>query len=231
MRSERFSRMKPVILLIAIVGMGGCTREKVNGSSEPPASFGKVERNALGCADISGLYAWPPVQGETRSLSLTNEKFMSGGSLQPIKVSLSNPGQIWLSGATGGKALVVRTRYASADLIARGELTQHWSRADISRLSISCRGKWITMDGETIVGDSSDKSGRQESSSEGLKMARLRDGSLAFGQWVRYSGRRDSINIFGAELANFRVGDIVSWNWARLSRVADSGNVDGKGAK
>jgi hypothetical protein len=54
-------------------------------------------------------------------------------------------------------------------------------------------------------------------------MARLRDGSLAFGQWMRYSSRRNSIDIFGAELANFPAGDVVSWNWARLSKIGDSG--------
>ena len=205
------------------MGLAGCTRDKVNGSADPPASFGKVERNLLGCADLSGLYAWPPVEGATRSLSLTNEKLGAGGTLLPIKVSLSNQAQIWLSGAIEGRALLVRTRYANAELIARGALSDNWSSTAISRLLLSCKGAWISMDGETIVNDSADRSGRRGSSSEGLKMARLHDGSLAVGQWVRYSGRRNSIDIFGAELANFPAADVVSWDWARLARVGDSG--------
>lgn len=229
--SRIFQGWGALALLVAIMSLGGCTRERMNGSAEPPVSFGKVERNLLGCADVSGLYAWPPAQGETRAHSLMNEKFRGGGSLTPIKVALGNEAQIWLSGATEGRALVVRTRYATAELIARGELSENWSYAAISRLAMSCSGAWISIDGETVVRDSSEKSGRRESSSEGLKMARLGDGSLAFGQWVRYSGRRDSINIFGAELANFPAGDLVSWNWARLSRVGDSGKAASVSAK
>ena len=168
--------------------------------------------------------------GDTRSHSLTNEKLRGGGSLQPIKVSLHDEAQIWLSGALAGHALVVRTRYANAGLITRGELSENWGYAAISRASLSCQGAWISIDGDTIVDNRADESGRRGSSSEGLKMARLRDGSLALGQWVRYSGRRDSINIFGAELANFPAADVVSWNWARLSRVGDSGKAASVGS-
>jgi hypothetical protein len=123
----------PLIIFTAVMSLAACTREKVNGSDESLASFGKVHSNLVGCTDIAGLYAWPPVQGDTRGRSLTNEKFMSGQSLEPIKVSLPNEGQIWLSGVSQGHALVVRTRTANAGLIARGELSNNWSHAEVSR--------------------------------------------------------------------------------------------------
>jgi hypothetical protein len=220
---RRCQWLTTMVLLVAVMSLAACTRETVNGTDEPPASFGKVQGNVMGCADIAGLYAWPPAQGDTRAHSLTNEKFRSGQSLEPIKVSLPDEGQIWLSGVTQGRALVVRTRMANAGMIARGELSNNWSYADASRAALFCRGSFVSMNGETIVQERSDRSGRRESSSEGLKMARLRDGSLAFGQWVRYSGRRNSIDIFGAELANFPAGDVVNWNWARLARIGESG--------
>ena len=73
MQQQSFSRITPIILLIAASVMGGCVREKVNGSAEPPLSFGKVARNVLGCADVSGLYAWPPAQA-TRARTLSRTK-------------------------------------------------------------------------------------------------------------------------------------------------------------
>ena len=225
-RPVYISRIRLFIVLVGVVAFAACSRERVNGSPHPPASFGKVERNWLGCADLSGLYAWPPVQGEMRSVSLAGEKFRTGSSLEPIKAPmLSGEAQIWVSGATGGRSLVVQSRRASADLIARGELPTQWNRDEIARVSLSCSGAWIALDGATIV-DKPDSRNHRETSSEGLRMARLKDGSLAVGQWVRYSGRRDSINIFGAELAEFAVGDVVSWSWARLARVSDSGKVE-----
>ena len=73
MQQQSFSRITPIILLITASVMGGCVREKVNGSAEPPLSFGKVARNVLGCADVSGLYAWPPAQA-TRARTLSRTK-------------------------------------------------------------------------------------------------------------------------------------------------------------
>lgn len=218
-------RWGSVALVVCAAGLSGCMRDTVHGSAEPPASFGKVASHLIGCADVAGVYAWPPVQGRTRSFSLTMKRFRAGGGLDPLKVSLSAESQIWLSGITEGRALEARTRMASAKLIANGALSDHWTTTRVSRAALSCSGAWIALDGETIVQDSSDRSGRKESSSEGLKMARLTDGSLAVGQWVRLAGRRESIIVFGTELANFPASDVVNWDWARLARVGDSGNT------
>lgn len=220
-----FHKWGSAALLICAAGLSGCMRDTVHGSAEPPASFGKVAGNLIGCADVAGVYAWPPVQGRTRAHSLTMERLRAGGGLDPIKVSLFAESQIWLSGVTEGRALAARTRMASAKLIANGALSDHWTTTLVSRAALFCSGAWIALDGETIVKDSPDRSGRKESFSEGLKMARLADGSLVVGQWVRLAGRRESISVFGTELANFPASDVVNWDWARLARVSDNGNT------
>lgn len=208
--------------LLFAAALGGCTfKDEVTGSPEVPDSYGRIDKPVLGCPDLGGLYAWPPADGHPFGYlpSLRKDKF---GSF--FDLPLYREAHVWADGP-GRKAaheFTLRTRMINRDPRVRiTSLTAEWSYRIFS--DYSCTGGVIVTPEEELLQPGAPEWFGGKKVAVGGRFARMKDGSLAVGQWVRVSGRTGSFGWGGQTWFTYRVADRVKWYWTRLARVGATG--------
>jgi len=177
-----------------------------------PPSYGEFGRASAGCPDLTGLYAWPPLDHPRPAVPATGQ--YGGGAPTFLGQRVHTEAQIWINGpsAASQRALEVRTRMINRDPRYRvGSLSQEWS---FGTITYHCEGRWAVWDKLTSDGEYQ-HSGR---------MALLADGSLAVGQAARAGGQRGPIFSWGGQTyGDVALPDKVGVGWARLKRIAPTG--------
>jgi hypothetical protein len=214
-------RVVCTVLLLA-VALAGCTfNDEVIGSPEMPDSYGRIDQPVLGCPDLGGLYAWPPAEGHPFGYlpNLRRDKF---GSF--LDLPLYREAHVWAEGP-GRKAaheFTLRTRMINRDSrVHISALTGEWSYRVFS--GYSCKGGAVVIPEEELPQLNAPEWFGGKKVAAGARLARLADGSLAVGQWVRVSGRTGAVGWGNQTWFTYRIADRVYWYWTRLARVGATG--------
>jgi hypothetical protein len=199
-------RIRPRFALILAIAplFAGCGGEALIEAQVPSEFPAPVER-WRGCPEVSGLYAWPPAQGRARvSLIEPPAPGPRLDDLEPLVAPLHTESQVWVDASEQTPGLVVRTRMVNRDPnYLNRRLTTEWSYHELGRSDLGCDGTWLEF--ATDVTDPAVVAHYGTPSlAAGVRFARLPDGGLLIGQWLRIDQR-------------------IEWHWSRLARVADTG--------
>ncbi|MCC7184490.1 MAG: hypothetical protein IT509_13125 [Rhodocyclaceae bacterium] len=220
MQSTRLVHL--ALLAVLAAAIGGCSEEQVKGSPNMPADFGQVPRIWLGCPDLSGLYAWPPVQGSTIQYSIHGRpSHQNGGTLEPLKAPVYPQAQVWISGPRDREPIELRTRPVIPDTGAAAAPARAWHQGKLVRYA--CEGNWLVFEGDEQTHPVATAYFGGTMVRHGMRLARLKDGSLAIGQWLRVSGGRGGVRWGDTTLVEGPLPDRVTWNWSRLQKIGDTG--------
>lgn len=193
--------------------LAGCFAE-TSGSPKPPVDFGGVDSPLLGCPDVVGEYAWPPVAGEHSGRMATNREPWDRGI--PVPVGRGEM-QIWVSDEDGRVTLHSRRVNRAANV--RDILAREWSYAEYASDTYDCRGGMLVV---TPVDLGEDKDYGGTGIRRGFSLARLDDGGLAVGVLTIAYGNRDHLFGWGdVRVGEYDAPDRHYWRWSKLARTGD----------
>lgn len=191
----------------------GC-RAETYGSPKPPADFGGVDAPLLGCPEVVGEYAWPPVAGEHSGRMATNREPWGRGI--PVPVGRGEM-QIWVSEEDG--RVTLRSRRVNRAANVRDILAREWSYAEYAGDTYACRGGMLVV---TPVDLGEDKDYGGIGIRRGFSLARLDDGGLAVGVLTIAYGNRAHLFGWGDTRAGeYDAPDRHYWSWSKLARTGD----------
>lgn len=231
MRVSTPSASRPAWCALGVLILcAGCSGDEpvVVGSESPPASFGATEATFLGCAPVTGLYAWPPVDGEADDGRLPRLGGPPLPQLMPTELPLFNHAQLWIDDRNG---LRLASRMVNRDPKLRiGALTEQWGFHELSNLDCDGgRWQWSAPPADELSRRAGVERARladtgAESMSSGLVLQHMADGRLAIGQWQRLRFRASGRNgPPAAGESRLDPPDRIEWRWSLLARLGDTG--------
>lgn len=230
------SFLTTVLVAVLAGALAGCIRpsDTVMGSATMPVDFGPTAGSLFGCAVVTGLYAWPPVQGEANDGVPRNVQGPRGPMLVPVGTPLYREAQLWIAKVGSVGTIDVRSRMVNRDPNLRiGSLTRGWSQAEVSGSKLDCDdGAWTYVAAPAQEGDARAnyenillRDYGAERVELGIRLQALENGDLALGQFTRLAFRADGRN--GPPAAGESALDppnTVIWSWSRVSRLGDTGD-------
>lgn len=220
-----------IVACAGIALLAGCSghepAEVVVGSDSPPSGFGEVDASLSGCASVSGLYAWPPIEGVADEGRSPNDDPPRRRVLVPTSLALYPEAQLWID---DHRVFRLSARRVNRD--PNLGISTEWGYTELS--DVACNdGRWTwqapddnltewSMRGN-IVKARLDDTGA-ESIAGGLHLQRMADGSLALGQWERMRFRAPGRQ--GPPAAGESPLDPparITWHWSLLERTGDTG--------
>jgi hypothetical protein len=206
------------MLLIALALVGCKGADRVTGSPEPPASFGKRAKKS-GCPDVSGRYRWPFIEGQAQG-------YDPDGSYQPrghaafFSLLMGEAGELEIRPVSRhqgeGLQFISRPSGPPGGLGRRPPKPNHFSYFGAG---FSCVNGWAVVEEH----EHPSMEAREEFGGPtrvGARLAVLEDGSLVIGQWRRIYGRTSSIlSLGGQSIGRLPVPDDVTWYWSRYQRL------------
>ena len=213
-------RRRAVIAIALCLGLAGCDMlTEVPDTSNMPEVFGKLESKFIGCADVVGLYAWPPTLGKAYvpSDSRGNQNFLG--------VPTFNKAQIWIKGPyKSGPQMTVLSRMVNTNPNYHNSLTREWSYQDYEKNQTHCKGGWLVLPDVPNEDPSEPKNYAAKRLVMGGKIGRLKDGGLVVGQRVTVSGQTGSYFSWGGQsYGSYKVADHDIWYWTKLERIGPTG--------
>ena len=197
-------------LWLAMAALGGCKpHDKVEGSPEPPASYGALAKTR-GCPTLAGTYAWPPVEGAPLGYNpggipvvrLHPEFFGAARQWEGV-FSIQDPDE--------------PRRHLSMTSRPHGVILKRWLEDQHH-----CDDGWRLLAEITHPSLEAQKE-HGTPVSVGVKLATLANGDLAVGQWLRKDGGKGSLFPWGDSGSSgnwIPLADKVSWSWSRYRRVS-----------
>ena len=205
-----------VALSCLCVALAACGRSADDGPL--PSDFGRPARRLFGCADVGGLYRWPPVAGEFASGFASNRRPWADG--YPAYVDRV-PMQLWVD--VQSSRIVLRTRRAPAN----GRLARQWGYVEHYVTDYRCTGGRLEFKPREI--DVSRDWGRGTTGTKGFVLQRLKDGALAIGTVERIGHRTAPAVQWGDQsMGEIPQADRVMWTWSKLERIADAPEQDAR---
>lgn len=192
---------------------------EVPDTSTMPEVFGKLESKFIGCADVVGLYAWPPTLGKAYvpSHSRGNQNFLG--------VPTFTKAQIWIKGPyKSGPQMTVLSRMVNTNPDYHNGLAREWSYADYDKNQLHCTGGWVVLPDVPNENASELRNYAAKRLVMGGKIGRLKGGGLAVGQKVTVSGQTGSYFSWGGQsYGSYNVADHDIWYWTKLERIGPTG--------
>lgn len=206
--------------LLTVCSLEGCGGKEVIGSETMPKEFGDIASHWLSCTNVSGLYAWPPIQGNAYVpyKSSKPQYYLS----VPVYDSGYADAQLWLQGRDKTSShIVVRSRMVIKEPRYRNGLSKQWAYMEYTH---DCKGGWAVLP-DLPFGTPDEHYGfAAQQLKMGGKIARLQDGGLAVGQKLTVAGRgTHTIGWGDTPFFSFNLPDRELWYWSKLQRVADTG--------
>lgn len=202
------------------LGLGGCDMlTDVPDTSKMPVIYGDLESKLIGCADVVGLYAWPPTLGKAYA------PIASRGNQNYLGVPTYNKAQIWVRGPhKSGPQMTVLSRMVNTNPDYHNSLTREWSYQDYFKNEIQCKGGWIVLPDVPNEDPVELKNFAAKRLVMGGKIGRLKDGGLAVGQRVTVSGQTGSYFAWGGQsYGSYAKADHDVWYWTKLVRIGPTG--------
>ena len=215
----RLTRLASLTLASGIAwGLAGCGG-KTTGSSSPPASFGALAKPLIGCPDIAGVYAWPPVDG------FSYHQANRGGYVDPQKVVGVN---VYPRGHFGirlngrGSPMTALFKSARSNAPTPRLSDREWSYSEWGALQWHCSFGYVETDevetepsrGDAEPADPSDKH------TVLWRLTRLADGSLALGRRsYRPGGQQPLFSWSDKSVGSMPAPDRTAWTWSKLEPV------------
>jgi hypothetical protein len=210
----------PFLVLLVLAGCGK-PADQVTGFPEPPESFGKVATATFGCPDVTGVYAWPFVEGQAQGFE-KNGRERAHAYPEFFGLTLPDRGEIEILKLANRKGqglhFVVRQ---IADAPRRGGPGVRRTRDNHQRFldsRIKCQGGWLVVE---EYGHPEMRAPEEYGSTTrvGAKLAPLANGDLAIGQWLRVTDLSGSLFQWGDSRAGtVKHPDRVQWYWSRYER-------------
>jgi hypothetical protein len=200
--------------------LAGCKpRDEVKGSPELPEAFGRLAAHSSACESVAGTYRWPSVAGAAQG-------YTESGTLAPrglpafFRLDMPREGELRIAARTDG-GLRFEVKDTSPDARSRLHLNSH---QDFRRSDVECRAGWISITEyeHPHLEARSEFAGRVM---VGAKLARLADGDLAIGQWLRVTDRSASLYTWADRSVGSRpLADRVTWYWSRYAQSRPAGS-------
>lgn len=197
-------------VLVACAMLAACADSAGDGAL--PVEFGPPAHRLFGCADVGGVYRWPPqADGMPRARARARKAEPWPGAYPANDLG---PAQLWIDVRHEG--IVFHTR-----AVPRGAArASAWSQVEFDGRDYRCaRGRIEFAPREVDVSyDWPGATGTQV-----LVLQRLKDGAVAFATVRRISGLEAPLFQWGEQsLGHIPRPDRVTWRWSKLERISDA---------
>lgn len=176
---------------------------------------------ASGCPDVTGVYAWPFIEGRAQGFD-ERGIYARNGAAEFFGLTLPDRGEVEIRALSNrkGQGLHFIARQAE-EAPQRGWAPVRRQPPTHQRFldeRIHCANGWLVVDEYPLP----DVKAREQHGSTvrvGAKLAPLADGGLAIGQWLRVTDLHGSLFRWGdVSVGSVRQPDRVEWSWSRYQR-------------
>ncbi len=205
------------VLLSTTALLAGCPMKETVGSDTPPAAFGTLQTRT-GCPQLSGVYAWPPVEGRAfgyRENGSRAEGYTGGFLL----LAMGPDALLWiLPPDAKARRVTLKGRVPGPGFDAL--LRQHPDGWEPKFHGFDCSQGWMRLARDYNTGIQTAGGGTEEA-----RLTTTEDGALLVGQKVVMPQPAATVGWGDVTFFSIPRGDRIVWTWAKLARAGASGDA------